>query len=137
LQLNGNINETLCIECKHVISNPNDPILKSAVPTCPECGGLLRPNIRFTEEPPHEKALKDAQNDSAFCEVFFLVGISNYKEPASNMPYISKANGSYLIEINEQATELSDTVNEFVRADPAEILPKIALVMDKLKSKRK
>ncbi len=137
LQLNGNVNETYCIECNHIISDTNDSVFSQPIPKCPKCGGLLRPNIRFTEEEPHGKALKEAQDNSSFCEVFFLIGISNYKKPASNMPYISKANGSYLIEINEEATELSDTVNEFVRADPSEILPKIALVMDKLKSKSK
>ncbi len=137
LELNGNINETYCIDCKNKIEDQNDPILSQLIPKCPKCGGLLRPDIKLTEEVSHEKALKEAQDVSSFCEVFFLVGINEYKEPASNMPYISKANGSYLIEINEERTSLSDTVNEFVQANPAEILPKIALVLDKLKSKHK
>jgi NAD-dependent deacetylase len=134
LQLNGNINETYCTKCKTVVAE-NDPLLTEAIPKCAKCGGLLRPNIRFTEENAHVKDLKEAQDNSSFCEVFFLIGISHYKEPASNMPYISKANGSYLIEINDEPTELSTMVNEFVQANPAEILPKIALVLDKLKSK--
>jgi NAD-dependent deacetylase len=134
LQLNGNVNVTYCSQCKTIVKE-NDPVLNDPVPKCAKCGGLLRPNIRFTEEKPHGKALKEAQDNSSFCEVFFLIGIDEYKEPASNMPYISKANGSYLIEINENTTELSSMVNEFVKANPAEILPKIALVLDKLKSK--
>ena len=137
LQLNGNIYDTYCIECNYRIEDNNDPILFQPIPKCPKCGGLLRPDLRMTGEAPHEKALKEAQDHSSFCEVFFLAGISEYKEPASNMPYISKANGSYLIEINEERTALSDTVNEFVQINPAEILPKIALILDKLKSKIK
>ncbi len=106
-ELHGNIARTFCSACgKEVFDNEYDE--SQPVPKCPHCGGVLRPGVVLFGESLSPQALSEAQEAAATCEVFFSIGTSAVVEPAASLPYIAKANGAYLVEINLERTPLSD-----------------------------
>ena len=132
LEVHGNIFNAVCVKCSHKIKNfmPD-----TSSPKCPECGNLLRPDVYWKGDQLDKKVLEEAQQVAAVCEVFFAVGTSGLVEPVSTLPFISKANGSFLIEINPKKSQLSDKVDERIEGKASEWLPKITIVYDKITGK--
>lgn len=132
VEAHGNIFNARCTKCGHKEINF---IPKDSSPKCSECGGLLRPDVFMVGDELDGQSLSSAQQAAAVCELFFVVGTSAISNPASALPFISKANGSYLIEINTGETKLSSIVNERIQGDATEWLPKITILYDKISGK--
>lgn len=97
VELHGNIGRVKCSECgRPVDSWPDDP----AVPQCPTCGGLLRPDVVWFGEFLPPEAIARAHARAATCEVFLSVGTSNLVEPAASLPWIAARRGTPVVVIN-------------------------------------
>ena len=132
VELHGNIFKTKCSECGLEF---NEDIKESShIPHCNKCGGYLRPDVVLFGENLKEKDLRDAQEAAASCEIFFSVGTSSLVEPAASLPYLAKANGSYVVEINSQETPLSSHADECLRGSAAKVLPALVIIIEKLQS---
>jgi NAD-dependent deacetylase len=132
IELHGNIFNTKCSKCgkKHT-----EPISEtSQLPTCKFCGGHLRPDVVLFGETLEERNLQKAQEAAAGCEIFFSVGTSSIVEPAASLPYLAKANGSYVVEINPEETPLSEHVDECLRGATGKLLPALVIIIEKLQS---
>ena len=129
IELHGNLTRNRCSGCGTVADAPDQ---KTGVPECASCGGLMRPDVVLFGETLDAKLLRQAQEASSLCEVFFSIGTSGLVEPAASLPYLAKANGAYLVEINEEETPLSPHMNESVRGPSGKILPRLAIIFDKL-----
>ena len=130
-ELHGNIARTFCSACgKEVFDNEYDE--NEPIPKCPHCGGTLRPGVVLFGEALPAKALSEAQEAAAQCEVFFSIGTSSVVEPAASLPYIAKANGAYLVEINLERTPLSDYADEVILGKAGKILPALILILEKI-----
>lgn len=129
IELHGNLTRNRCSECSKIEQSAEK---QSGVPKCSSCGGFMRPDVVLFGETLDEKTLRKAQEASALCEVFFSVGTSGLVEPAASLPYLAKANGAYLIEINEEETQLTPHMNESIRGPSGKILPRLAIIFDKL-----
>ena len=129
IELHGNLTRNRCSECSKIEQSPEK---QGGVPKCSSCGGLMRPDVVLFGETLDEKTIRKAQEASALCEVFFSVGTSGLVEPAASLPYLAKANGAYLIEINEEETQLTPHMNESIRGPSGKILPRLAIIFDKL-----
>ena len=101
---------------------------------CQKCGGFLRPDVVLFGETLNDAVLRQAQEASATCEVFFSIGTSGLVEPAASLPYLAKANGAFLVEINEEDTPLTPHMDESVRGQAGKILPRLAIIFDKMYS---
>jgi NAD-dependent deacetylase len=130
IELHGNIYRDRCMSCGH-IQVPQDNRHR-----CEKCGERVRPDVVLYGENLDEKNLKKAQEAAAVCEVFFSIGTSSVVEPAASLPYLAKANGAYLVEINTEQTPLSIHANESLRGATGKILPQMAILLDKLFSRR-
>src|SRR5688572_11361450 len=82
VELHGNLREPRCFECGEHAQWPDE----DAEPTCPSCGGLLRPNVVFFEENLPPGALERAQMAAAHCDLLISVGTSNLVWPARELP---------------------------------------------------
>ncbi len=129
LELHGNISKTICNECGHEAEENED--VSGAVPVCSQCGGVMRPGVVLFGESLPQKALSDAQEAAATCEVFFSIGTSAVVEPAASLPYIAKGNGAYLIEINTERTPLSEHADEVIIGKAGETLPYLIMALDR------
>ena len=129
LELHGNLNRNRCSQCSAIEEHGS---AKIKVPKCQKCGGNMRPDVVLFGESLNQEILREAQEASASCEVFFSIGTSGLVEPAASLPYLAKANGAYLVEINEEDTPLTPNVSESIRGPSGKILPRLAILFDKL-----
>jgi NAD-dependent deacetylase len=129
IELHGNLKRDRCSECNNTEVREQVQVV---IPKCSKCGGIMRPDVILFGEVLDEKVLRKAQEASAMCEVFFSIGTSGIVEPAASLPYLAKANGAYLVEINEEDTPLTPHMNESVRGPSGKILPRLAIIFDKL-----
>jgi NAD-dependent deacetylase len=128
IEMHGNLLRNKCSKCNEIYDNLNT----TTSIKCTKCGGYLRPDIVLFGESLNDKILRKAQEVSAMCEVFFSIGTSGLVEPAASLPYLAKANGAYLVEINEEDTPLTPHMNESVRGQAGKLLPRLAIIFDKL-----
>jgi NAD-dependent deacetylase len=132
VELHGNIFNTKCTDCDKIHT---EPITESTqIPKCKFCGGHLRPDVVLFGENLQEKNLRISQEASAGCEIFFSIGTSSIVEPAASLPYLAKANGSYVVEVNSQETPLSQHADESLRGPTGKLLPALVIIIEKLQS---
>jgi len=133
VELHGNILRDRCTKCNAITVTAADP--DSQIPTCKKCGALVRPDVVLFGENLNEILLRKAQHAASECEVFFSIGTSGVVEPAASLPFLSKANGAFLVEINEEETPFSVHSNEMLRGPAGKILPQLAMVIEKIQSR--
>ncbi|MGJ3238954.1 MAG: SIR2 family NAD-dependent protein deacylase [Anaerolineae bacterium] len=127
-ELHGNLEVATCINCFR--EYPGEPIIAqvlkdSAVPHCPACTGVLKPNvILFGEQLPFEP-LMGAKKAVRNADVLIVIGSSLEVAPASELPLIAKRNGAKLVIINLEKTVLDRFADLTIHADAAETLPKV------------
>ena len=131
LELHGNIKRTRCDSCNHILTEQEASILSQAAPHCPKCNELLRPDVVLFGEALPKKVLASAQEAAATCELFFSIGTSSLVEPAASLPYIAKANGAYVVEINIDRTPLSSHADEVLIGKSGDILPQIVMILER------
>ena len=129
VELHGNIKNTFCNDCHYKIRTDDE--LDGPVPKCPKCSGDMRPGVVLFGEALPADSLANSQEAAATSEVFISIGTSALVEPAASLPYIAKGNGAYLVEINMERTPLSDHADEVILGKSGEILPFLAVELDK------
>ena len=88
------------------------------MPTCPECGGLLRVDVVwFGEMLPHP-VLKAAEAAAEACDVFLVVGTSAVVYPAAGLIHRAQEAGAKVIECNLEATAASDLADVKLHGRP-------------------
>jgi NAD-dependent deacetylase len=98
----------------------------SAVPRCPSCGGVLKPNvILFGEELPH-RALLQAQRAAVQADVFIAIGSSLEVHPASALPLLARRAGASVWLLNRTATPLDAIADGICRDDIDQVLPALS-----------
>lgn len=130
VELHGNILNLLCTGCGHkeTIDLQEDP----GVPKCAKCSSVMRPDVILFGENLNPDRLREAQEKSATCEVFFSIGTSGLVEPAASLPYMAKGNGGYLVEINTEETNLTPFVDESIRGESGTILPQLVMTIERI-----
>ena len=98
---------------------------KAAVPRC-ECKAVLKPDVVFFGEPIPEQALVRADMAARECKVMMVVGTSAVVFPASQIPFAAKRNGATVIEVNLEATPLTDSITDlFLKGSSSTLLPNL------------
>ena len=102
IELHGNITRTKCYDEGTIISSWRDT--GEVPPKCPNCGGLLRPDVVWFEEPMPEAEMELAMQASTHCDIFFSIGTSAAVFPAAALPYEALRSGATTVEVNPQPT---------------------------------
>ena len=123
IELHGNIMRSKCVKCSKPFKGMFN--LGQGIPKCPACGGMIRPDVVWFGENLPEAEMTAAQELAMRCEVFLSIGTSGLVEPAASLPYMAKANGAYLVEINTEKTVLTGSVDEFIQQSADKILPEL------------
>ncbi len=121
LEIHGNLWRIRCVGCGAMAEDRSVPL--PTPPHCPECDGLLRPDVVWFGESLPSGILEEAWAVAARCRTMLVIGTSAVVQPAASLPMAALRNGAQLIEVNLAKTPLSSHAHEILRGPAAELLP--------------
>lgn len=121
IQFHGNLFEDRCFDEGRVVTDATHT--SDTVPTCPACGGNLRPGVVWFGEAIPERALHDAMTAVSTCDLFFSIGTSSLVWPAAGLAETAQQAGATIVEINPHATPLSGTSDYCLNGNAGTLLP--------------
>ena len=121
IELHGNITRTKCFDEGTIVSSWKDT--GDVPPKCPICGGLLRPDVVWFEEPMPEAEMELAATASTTCDVFFSIGTSTVVYPAASLPFEALRSGATVVEINPQPTPFTAQAHFALAGAAGVVLP--------------
>jgi len=120
VEYHGNIMRSRCSRdgCLTDVGNlPGEP------PACPACGAPVRPDVVWFGEPipawAHDRAMQATRD----CDIFMAVGTSAAVYPAAGLARLAKQGGAIIVEVNPEATPLSDLADHVLRGQAGSVLP--------------
>jgi NAD-dependent deacetylase len=126
-ELHGHLREVTCTKCYAVQDSAAafaKFIADGQVPRH-HCGGVLKPNvILFGEQLPMREFVL-AQVATKEADLMLVAGSSLEVAPASELPDLALENKAKLIIVNYQPTRLDSRADVVIRADVAEVLPRL------------
>ena len=128
IEIHGRAERLYCLDCnlqstaEQLLANYQQTI--SLPPHCPQCGGLIRPDVVLFEEMLPEKALSQLYQllDTMPFDVVVVVGTSAQFPYIQQPVVIAKQLGIPVIEINPIDSELSRLATYHLRGGAAEML---------------
>jgi NAD-dependent deacetylase len=123
VELHGNIMRTKCSDEGTLVSNWKET--GEVPPRCPNCGGRLRPDVVWFEEPVPEREMELAAEASTTCDVFLSVGTSTVVYPAAALPSEALRSGATVVEINPQPTPFTAQAHFALTGAAGVLLPEL------------
>ena len=127
IELHGNTTFAKCLDCdlryelnsiKKLFEQTNVP------PYCKNCSGIIKTaTISFGQSMPKEEMLK-AEKASLSCDLFIVIGSSLQVYPAASFPLVAKKNGSKLVILNREGTDLDKYADLVIHDEIGEFLSK-------------
>ena len=131
IEFHGNNRQLRCDSCGQRF--PRESVSLVSLPPRCSCGSALRPDLVFFGEAIPGDAYRQAMAAAEKCDFLLVVGTSASVAPASLIPRVAKQNGAFLLEINPEASELSQHLTDFHIAESAGIaLPGIVAALGKM-----
>ena len=110
IELHGNATYAKCLGCG--LRHELDPIKEAflvdeAMPVCTGCGSefMKTATISFGQSMP-EAEMARAQRETLACDLFIAIGSSLVVYPAAGFPVMAKQNGSGMVILNREPTDL-------------------------------
>lgn len=121
--LHGRLTKSLCMDCgRYFDTKPFcGELNEHPDPHCPDCGGVIRPDIVFFGEPLDQVMLdKISGIDLQKCDEIWCVGSSLEVYPAAGLPIIAKQAGKKVIIVSTDKTQLDELADQIIR-QPANV----------------
>jgi NAD-dependent protein deacetylase/lipoamidase len=127
-EIHGHLREATCTQC--FIVYPGEPIIRQFLedhhmPRCPQCGGVIKPNvILFGEQLPYRE-ITAAQQAAQRADLMLIIGSSLEVAPASELPLMALRGGAKLVIINLSPTDFDERAYQVLHANAADVLPAV------------
>ncbi len=119
-EFHGNCQKLLCLDC-HNVHLAQEIDLNADPPSCPNCGGLLKPDFIFFGEPIPKNAYTMSVKEATAADVLMIIGTTGEIMPAASIPHLAKINGAMIIEINPQSSNYTGVITDiFIQAGAVE-----------------
>jgi NAD-dependent deacetylase len=108
IELHGNGTYAACLDCakRYELAEVFAAFKVNEEPPLCVCGGFIKSaTISFGQPMPFE-AMRRAQLESENCDLFIAIGSSLVVYPAAGFPAVAKQNGSRLVILNREPTDL-------------------------------
>ena len=128
IELHGNITRSKCFDENTVFATWEET--GDVPPKCPDCGGLLRPDVVWFEEPLPEVEMELAEQASTTCDVFISIGTSVVVYPAAALPFAALRSGATVVEINPQPTALTNEAHYALPGPAGSVLPELLKALE-------
>ncbi len=128
LEVHGSIQSLVCVRCYHKFDTQKfiDKILENGqVPYCPDCEGVLKPDLILMGEQLPARIWLKAVEASKKCDLMIVAGSSLEVLPVAGLPMRALENGARLILINNTPTYLDVRADVIFHEDVIEIIPRI------------
>jgi NAD-dependent deacetylase len=124
-ELHGNITHNYCMDCERTAAPETvDAAIEDGTPArCPECDGLIRPDVVWFGEMLPPDAIDRASTAAEQADVFLSVGTSAVVFPAARLPLVAGEGGAYVAEVNPDSTGVTEEVDEAIRGEAGTVLP--------------
>ncbi len=129
IELHGDIFTGTCVDCYTVYRSAEfhaQFIDAGRIPTCPRCGGIVKPNVILFGEALPVHALMAAKRAVANCDVLLIAGSSLEVAPAADLPMLARSRQAHVIIVNQGPTYMDNYCDVLIRDDVAAALPIIA-----------
>lgn len=104
-------------------ADPRAAPLRLVPPTCPHCGGDIRPGVVWFGEALPADAWLRAEASAEHCDLMLVIGTSGLVHPAAGLPALARQHGAKVVEINPETTALAPLVDLHWRGTAADALP--------------
>ena len=124
VHMHGRLMQTRCSrETCHIAPFDDERLYlsRAEIPTCPQCGALLRPHICWFGEVPF--AMDRIFEQLRVCTVLLTVGTSGVVEPAASFVRMARINRARAIYIGPEEPANSKFFDEVVLGNAGEVLP--------------
>jgi NAD-dependent deacetylase len=132
IELHGNIMRTKCSVENTIVPRWQDT--GDVPPKCPACGGLLRPDVVWFEEPMPEEEMQLAMTASTHCDVFLSIGTSTVVYPAAALPSEALRSGATVLEINPHPTPFTAQAQFVLAGAAGVVLPELVKALNASRS---
>jgi NAD-dependent deacetylase len=123
LEIHGNLWVLRCMDCTW--KGQEERLDLDSPPLCPQCGGILRPDVVWFGESLDAGLLQSAWEAAQRCQVMLVVGTSAVVQPAAGLALTAKQSGAFVIEVNLDPTPNSEWVDISLLGKAGQILPQL------------
>jgi NAD-dependent deacetylase len=120
-EIHGNIWTTRCTRCGGITENTDVPIV--LLPTCGDCGSLVRPHIVWFGESLDASDMERSHRALTACDLLLIIGTSGVVYPAASFGAVAKASGAFVIELNLDVTSQSEVVDFAIQGRAKDLVP--------------
>ncbi|MDF0666603.1 MAG: NAD-dependent deacylase [Nitrospira sp.] len=120
-EIHGNIWKVRCTGCGLVANNRDVPI--AILPSCADCGSLLRPHIVWFGESLFADDLNRCASALKLCDILIVIGTSGVVYPAAGFASIAKEGGAFIVEINLDPIPQSPLVDVSLQGRAKDLVP--------------
>jgi NAD-dependent deacetylase len=129
VEMHGTLATLSCTQCFQQIKS--DECLEQflndgAIPLCPQCGAILKPDVILFGEQLPQKAWMEAQREARQCDLMLVAGSSLEVLPVAGLPMQALDRGAHLIIVNNSPTYLNVRADIVILENVADVLPAIA-----------
>jgi NAD-dependent deacetylase len=127
LELHGSIFRVKCTSCTYRVPH-REPVCTDsleALPRCPTCSSLLRPDVVWFGESLDAGILEEAFSAAKASDLCLVVGTSALVHPAASVPLATLQSGGSILEVNPTDTPLSSVARVSLRGPSGALLPQI------------
>lgn len=121
LELHGNAYRLFCTNCGHDYHLKS--IRREKIPTCPSCGGLLRPDVVLYGEALNETIVEETIYEIKQCDTLIIGGTSLVVYPAAT--FVQYFRGKNLIIINKDQTTMDGQADLIIHDAIGKVFSKI------------
>jgi len=126
VELHGNYLYVRCMSCgaRYPASYAYRQItLGVEVPICEKCGGYLKPDIAFFNEPVNTASLHLAIEYARKADLILVIGSKLSVYPANTLPIEVKRRGGNVVIISDEETDMDELADFIIRGRAEEVMP--------------
>jgi NAD-dependent deacetylase len=129
IELHGNASYAACLECglRHELEVLKQSFLGTGeIPACHDCGGLVKVATVSFGQPMPQDVMVRAEAETMACDLFIVLGSSLVVFPAAGFPMMAKRNGTKLVIVNREPTDMDDIADLVLNAEIGPVMTAVA-----------
>lgn len=128
IEIHGHEHRVSCLNCGRGFSR--DEVYRRilngvAVPHCPACQGILKPDSIAFDQPMPEEPSRRALDAVRGADLLLVVGTSLTVEPVASLPLVALERGAGLLVVNLEPTDIDPFAAVVLRGPASRILPRL------------